>query len=73
LFFDSGKRDGRGGEELYNNRVYKELQCDIKSKFSRKLSMQRATDVPVLPRHNDRQCDDDQAAEGSRANCSASR
>lgn len=35
--------------------------------------MQRTTDIPVLPRHNDRQRDNDQAVEGSRANCSTSR
>lgn len=72
LRFVSGERDGRGGEELYDNCVYKELQCNIKSEFPCKLSVQRATDIPVLSRHNDRQRDDDQATEGSRANRSAS-
>lgn len=71
--FVPGKRDGRDGEELYDNRVYKELQCDIKSKFSRELSVQRAAYLSILFRHIDRQRDDDQIAEGSPANRSASR
>lgn len=71
--FVPGKRNGRDGEELYDNRVYKELQCDIKSKFSRELSVQRTTHLSILSRHFDRQRDDDEIAEGSHANRSTSR
>lgn len=52
--------------------MHEELQCDIKSKFSRELSVQRATYLSILSRHIDRQRDDDQTAEGSHANRSAS-
>lgn len=70
--FVPGKCNGRNGEELYHNRLYKELQCNIKSKFSCELSMQRAAYLSILSRHVDRQYDDDQTAESSHANRSAS-
>lgn len=53
--------------------MYEELQCDIKSKFPRELSMQRATYLSILSRHIDRQRDDDQTIKGSHANRSTSR
>lgn len=67
LHHDAGERDGRDREELHDHREYKELQCDTESELSRELSVQRATDVPILSRNVDRQRDHDQTVEGPHA------
>lgn len=71
--FDAGECDGRDRKELHDNRVYKELQCGVESKFPSELSVQRTADFSVLHRHVYRQRDDDQTAKGPHANRSASR